>query len=163
VNVTEQNEVFGCVPVNPPLNAAPEALTVSPLNRAGSPVIFTATYRDTDGFADIRTARLVMGSSTALNNNCAIELDRVRNQMFLYNDAGTALLGPVTPGSSSVLQNSQCSIQGTGSSVSWASERNELIWYVNVSFNTRPLRNVYLSVTDLSGLGSGWKTVGTWR
>jgi len=162
-SVTEQNQVFGCAAVNPPLNVAPESLTVNPVNRAAASFVFTASYRDENGFADIQTARLAIGPSTALNGNCLIQLDRVRNQISLYNDAGTALLGPITPGSNAVVQNSQCSVNGLGSSVNWSSETNELLWNVNITFKTRLLKNVYLWASDLNGGNSGWKTVGTWR
>ncbi|MBL8215256.1 MAG: right-handed parallel beta-helix repeat-containing protein [Bryobacterales bacterium] len=161
--LNEANQVFGCAAVNPPLNAAPSTISVSPVNRAGTSAIFTARFRDTDGFADLKTVRFAIGPSTAFNGSCVVELDRVLNQVSLYNDAGTARLGPMLPSQAIAIENTQCLVNGLGTTIEWSSETNELIWKVNVAFKTRALKNVYLWAGDLAGTSSGWTLAGTWR
>lgn len=162
-SLTEANQVFGCAAVNPPLNTAPSAVSVSPVNRAGASAVFTTRYRDTDGFADVKTARFAVGPSPALNGSCVVELDRVLNQVSLYNDAGSARLGPVTPGQAATIENTQCLVNGAATAVEWSSETNELLWRVSVTFKTRALKNVYQWTSDLAGTSSGWTLAGTWR
>ena len=84
------------------------------------------------------------------------------NKMFLYNNAGTALLSPgVTPGSSSSVSNSQCTVLGTGSSFSILG--NDLTLSVALSFTSTftGKQDVFLAATGETAK-SGYVGKGIW-
>ena len=60
------------------------------------------------------------------------------------------------------VSNGQCTINGTGASVTLSG--NNLTLAVPVTFQTTftGSQNVYLSATDDEGLTSGWQQRGTW-
>jgi hypothetical protein len=71
-------------------------------------------------------------------------------------------MGPVTPGAAMTVQNSQCTLNGAGSSVS--SSVNNLT--VNVALTFKPAfagaKNVYLNAVDSGALWSNWQLRGNW-
>ena len=56
---------------------------------------------------------LVNPTPSIPQNTCHGFYDRATNGIYLYNDALTVLLGPLTPGTSGTLQNSQCVVYGS--------------------------------------------------
>src|SRR5437868_7553523 len=58
--------------------------------------------------------------NSALNgvNACWVAYDKAVTGFYLVNDSYSGLLGPLAVGSNLTLQNTQCTLNGTGSSVS---------------------------------------------
>ena len=93
----------------------------TPANPTVSPQTFTFTGRDQDGYGDIaRMYFLINGSATTTLNICYGYYDRPTNAIYLYNDALTGVLGPITPGAGGNLQNAQCTVDGSASSVAFS-------------------------------------------
>ena len=85
------------------------------------------------------------------------------NSIFLYNDALTALLGPLTPGGAGTLQNSQCVINGGSSFVTAAG--TDVVLNLSVTRQGSyaiGLRNLYIWVTDNANTGTGWVQASAW-
>jgi hypothetical protein len=82
--------------------------------------------------------------------------------MFLYNDAGTSASAAFTPGSSATASNSQCTLNGTGSS--FTTSGNNLTLNVALTFSSGFVgtKNVYMYATGNSGATVGWTAMGTW-
>ena len=95
-------------------------------------------------------------------NSCYVQYLPASNALYLLNDAATAWLGPITPGSGATLQNSQCTLNGTGSSVTSIGN----ILTVNSSLTFRPAfsggKTVYLFGYTASS-STGFQTSGTWN
>lgn len=149
-------------------NTPPQPPTIvsgTPTNPTGSPQIFTFTARDLNGYLDItRIYFQVYSSPTVPINTCHGFYDRPANAIYLYNDAVTALTGPLTPGASGTLQNSQCSINGAISGPGFGAG-NDFTINLSISLlgaygNTQ--QKVYLWAVDTTGLGTGWIQTGTW-
>ncbi|MFN0100535.1 MAG: BACON domain-containing protein, partial [Bryobacteraceae bacterium] len=145
----------------PPSVVVPNPMT----SLAGSPVTLSLTGRDGNGFADINKMYFqVYSSATIPVNTCHGFYDRASDRLYLYNDALTALLGPLAPGSSGTLQNSQCAINGSTSGIVSASG-TDLSFRLGISLSAGYLAaspKVYLLVADNAGLNSGWSQIAQW-
>jgi len=144
-------------------STTPAVVSLSPASGNGLTQTFTATYSDPDGLNNLGTLKLLFNTAISGVSACDIYYYPVTNQLYLYNDAGLGTLGPITPGSSSSLSNSQCEISGTGTSVS--SSGNSLTVQFAVTFQNTftGAKNSYMEAISTSGgASSGWSQVGTW-
>ena len=82
---------------------APDTLT-SPPDVAQT---FAASYRDPDGYANIKKVDLRISRTGGGTKAIWVTYDRNKDQLSIYNNAGTAVLQSCTPGSAAILQNSQ--------------------------------------------------------
>jgi hypothetical protein len=135
--------------------------SVTPSSGSGSTQTFALQYSDTAGASSLSTAWVWFSATFgSAANSCMAYYDRAATTLYLINDAGTQWL-PGTPGAATTLQNSQCSINLTGTSVVLASNTLTL----NLALTFKPAyagaKNVYMYAADAS-TNSGWQTRGTW-
>jgi hypothetical protein len=146
------------------VNPAPTVVSGTPAIATASPQTFAFTARDPNGFSDIANVYfLVNGSPTVAANTCHGLYNRATNALFLYNDTLTVALGPLTPGSAGSLANSQCVVNGIGSSVTMAG--TDVMLNLNLGSPGTFVnggKNVYLFVTDNEAHATGWVQTGTW-
>jgi hypothetical protein len=147
-------------------NQPPSVVSGTPAATSSSPQTFTFTGRDPDGYADIyRIYFLVNPTSSIPANSCHGFYDRSTNGLYLYNDALTAVTGPLTPGSTGSLQNSQCVLNGSTSFLVSASGTDLTInlgLAVQGSY-TGTNQKVYLWVKDFVNHDTGWVQTSTWN
>jgi hypothetical protein len=90
-----------------------------------------------------------------------VQYDRVAARVNLLNDAGSAWAAG-TLGTSSTLQNSQCSVAMATSSVALSGNTLTL----NLALTFKPAyagaKNVYLYAANGTGANSGWQDLGDW-
>ena len=86
---------------------------------------------------------------------------RSTNSLYLYNDAGNSITGPLTPGGPGSLSNSQCTLSGPGSSVSGSGNTLTLNLAESFTLNFQGVKTIYGAVTDNAMLTSGWQNLGT--
>ena len=141
---------------------APEAISVVPSSGAGASQTFRFTFRDGDGFAQLRFVHGLFHTSITGANACYWRYTLGENTLWLRNDAGTAWLGPMTPGTSATIENSQCRLVGSTSAVSGSA--TTLNVDVTIQFKTAfaGAKNVYLYAIDAMNLNSDWQLRGTW-
>src|SRR5207248_454530 len=84
------------------------------------------------------------------------------NALYLMNDAGNAWLGPITPGTSATVQNSQCVVNGAQTSASGSG--NTLTLNLSLNFKSTFVggKNIYGWAQDNGNANSGWQPIGTW-
>jgi hypothetical protein len=147
----------------------PAVVSLSPSTGQGSAVSFVLTVSDPGGASNLSTVQLLIGSSTALASSCSITYIAKQNTFGLTNDAGTGYGAYVSPGQATSISNSQCTLNGTGSSVLLAG--NTLTMTVNLAFSSAfagagsgPIKNVYAEPVDAAGQApaSGVTLMGTW-
>lgn len=139
----------------PPVNQG-----VTPNSGGGVSQTFSFQFSDPSGVADLTTLSVLFNSTTSLANACSVVYSRAANGLSLLTDSGGAPQASITPGSGTQ-QNSQCVLNGAGSSVSAAG--NVLTLKLAVSFlppMAGPL-NIYMQSAGLSG-STGWGISGTW-
>ena len=140
----------------------PTGVSVSPSSGTGLTQKFTAVYSDPNGVADLKSIKVLFNTSKVLSNGCAVLYEVAANKLYLYDNAGTAVLPTaVTPGGTASVSNSQCTLAGTGSSFSTSG--NDLTLKVALTFTGTftGKKNVYLQATGKTS-SSGYVEKGTW-
>ena len=143
-------------------NQPPTSVSVTPSSGSGSSQTFGFVFSDPNGFTDLSTTYMLVNSVLDWPGSCYTYYDRGANALWLLNDGASSWMGPVTPGAAMTVQNSQCTLNGAGSSVS--SSVNNLT--VNEALTFKPAfagaKNVYLNAVDSGALWSNWQLRGNW-
>jgi hypothetical protein len=138
----------------------PSAVSVTPNSGSGSPQTFSFAYTDPAGAADIASTQIVINSTLSGTGSCYLFYVQGPNVLFLASDAGV-WQGPLTPGVSGTLQNSQCTLNAGTSSVTPSG--NNLTLNLSVSFAPAFAggKNVYAEVRS-GTVDIGWAQLGIW-
>ncbi len=140
----------------------PTAESVSPSSGSGASQIFTFKYGDLNGYSDLNFGLALFQSQLVASNACYVIYNRPAAAFYLINDAGTVALGPVAPGSSGTVENSQCLLSGTGSSA--AGSGNILTLNISLTFKvsfTGP-KTIFVDAIDAAGHTSDMQPRGAW-
>jgi predicted lipoprotein with Yx(FWY)xxD motif len=142
----------------------PTLASVSPSSTTSATQTFAVTARDSNGYADISRVYFLINTTPSIPaGSCHGFYDRASNGLYVYNDAVTAVSGPITPGVAGTIQNSQCAINGAASSVT--SSGTDVVLNLSMtrqgtySFDTRTL---YIWVKDNANADTGWIFGSTW-
>ncbi|MBZ5636355.1 MAG: hypothetical protein LAO55_24780 [Acidobacteriia bacterium] len=143
--------------LSPPV---PAADSVSPEGGSGFMQTFTFVFSDSQSSANLAAAAMLFAPGLVAENSCYVVYDGNRGTIQLEWDSvmGNAIK-PV--GSSTVLQNSQCSIGATSVTVSALSTAISLDVTFKNSF--AGLKNIYMYGADGDGsINTGWVQKGTY-
>jgi hypothetical protein len=150
-------------PPPPPAASSVSAVSVSPSSGNGASRTFALQYADTAGAGSLSTAWVWFNATFASTSagSCLVYVERSAGTVKLINDSGTSWVTG-TAGGSGTLQNSQCSIALSGTSV--AASGNTLTLNLPVAFATgfAGSKNIYMYAANSAGVNSGWQTRGTW-
>jgi hypothetical protein len=143
----------------------PPALAgATPTGATSATQTFTLTARDADGFADVQRIYFLINSDTTIGaGGCHGVYDRASNSVYLYNDSLIGLAGSVQVGSTGSAQNSQCRINGVGTSVT--ASGTDVVLNLNITRQgtfTTGAKNLYLWIVDNEGNGTGWQQASIW-
>ncbi|HWQ57284.1 MAG TPA: SBBP repeat-containing protein [Bryobacteraceae bacterium] len=144
------------------LAGPPTAASASPSSGSGARQVFSAVFSDPDGYADIAWALILISPVLDGAHACYVGYDRAANRLYLWDDAGTALLGASAPGSSTQIENSQCRLDAAASTVSSSGSTLTLNAAVTFTPAFRGDKTLYLYAVDRSGNNTGMRNVGTW-
>jgi hypothetical protein len=146
----------------PTVSGTPAAVSVTPSSGSLASQTFTLQYSDTAGAANLQLVYAYFNATLANppSNSCFLYYNIAANQINLLNDSGAAWI-TATPGAATTLQNSQCSLNVTGTSV--AMNGNTLT--LNLAMTFKPAyagaKNIYMYAADAWGPNSGWQQLGT--
>ena len=140
--------------------STPSVVSVSPSSGTGISQTFVATYSDTGGAAALfRRLFVVSATQSGAAHDCYVQAQS--SGIYLANDAGTSLLGPVNASNS--VSNSQCTLDGSGTSMTNSGNTSTL----TLSLTFKPAyfgaMNIGMLASDLNGATSGWQTMGTFQ
>ena len=142
---------FGAPPVN---------VGVTPSSGSGTSQTFAFQFSDAIGATDLSSVSILFNTSVSTTAACSVTYNQPANSLSLLTDSGSAPSGTITPGSGSQ-QNSQCILNGAGSSVSISG--NTLTLNLAITFQSAfaGSKNIYLQATD-SLTSNSWQQMGTW-
>ncbi|MGD0581273.1 MAG: hypothetical protein ABSC08_20450, partial [Bryobacteraceae bacterium] len=173
VNSAGQGPTGGTAPIGTwtiPKSGVPTLVSLSPSSGQGVSQTFALTVSDPAGASDLASVQLFFANSTSLSKVCAVTYNSQQKTLGLTNDAGTGIAGYVTPGQSGSISNSQCTLNGSGSSIQTSG--NSLTMTANLRFNTTfasvgtsPTKSIYATAANAAGQGpsSGIVAMGTWK
>ncbi|MBI5083069.1 MAG: SBBP repeat-containing protein [Acidobacteria bacterium] len=133
-------------------NLPPAAISVSPTAGSGAAQVFTFTYSDANGAADIAVLRVLINGQQSATGGCYFAWDRTTGVIWLANDAGDAWSHSARAGTTDVAQNNQCAFRAAGSSITTNGAALTLTADLTFApaFNGRRL--IFANATDAAGL-----------
>ncbi len=151
-------EVFGALPVS----QTPSVGLVTPSGGNTATQAFTFTFTDPQGYQDLDVVNVLVNNFLDGRVACYLAYSRPLNVLYLVNDPGTALLPGLVLNGSGTLSNSQCTVNGAGTSATGAG--NTLTLTLNMTFPAGfgGNRIFYAAARDTAN-NSGWKGIGTWN
>jgi len=143
--------------------SGPSVTGMSPGRTSGDgPTAYTFTFNDTNGFADIGVANVLVNNFIDGRHGCFVAFLPATGSVLLVDDAGDAggpYSGMVLPGTGTV-SNSQCTITGQGSSFSGSG--NTLTLTLSIAFSHGFAGNRVFYVAGRSNTAnSDWQAVGS--
>jgi hypothetical protein len=141
----------------------PQVVSVTPSSGMGNSGTFSFTFSDANGTSDLSLVQVLINGTFSGAPACYASVDSASGLLWLFNDVGTGLLGPVKLGTAGTVRNGQCTVNGVGSSL--LANGNALTVNLAVSFPATftGAKGVYAYAQTIGGLGSGWQTLGTWN
>jgi hypothetical protein len=151
------------------VNPIPSTGVPNPQAGSGSTRAFTFTFNDANGASDLFVLNVLINNAIEGRNSCYLAYlpsGPASGTLVLVNDAGDAggpFAGTLALPGSGIIANSQCSVNGAGSSASMSG--NTLTLTLNMTFAAGYSGNrvVYAAARDLGGNNSGWHAKGVWN
>jgi hypothetical protein len=147
------------IAVSAPPPQVPAAGSLSPSSGSGNTVTFTATYTHPAGAGSLTSAAILVNTAASTGFACYVSYSPASALFTIWNDAASDG-ATVLPGGGSA-QNTQCTLNGAGSSASV----NGTTLTLNVSLTFRPgfqgTKSVYLHAADAAA-NTGWIVKGSW-
>ena len=141
--------------------AQPSVVSTLPTSGTGSFQNFAVTVADASGPSNIATVYFVVNATLSVTNSCVASYSHVANALFLLNDAGDSYQGPIIPGTSGSLANSQCTLSAAGASISTSG--TTLTVNIPLTFTAfHGAKSTFGLVGDNSSVYSPWTTTGAW-
>lgn len=140
----------------------PTADQVSPYRSSTSSQTFTFNYSSVNGSSYLNSVYASINNGLSVPNGCVAYYVQPANALYLINDAGSAFIGPIVPGSTSALSNGQCTIQGQGSSVTGTGNTLSLVLSISSKTVFKGVKAICGFASDNGGFVSGWQSLGTW-
>jgi len=142
-----------------------QPVSVTPPAGSGLAQTMTFAFDAPDGFASLSVVNVLINNAINGIAACYVAFVPSTGSLFLVDDGGNAggpYVGMTLPGSGTI-QNSQCSIAGTGSSFSGSG--NTLTLTLAITFNASFAGNkvIYMAAQDNVPTNSGWQTIGVWN
>jgi uncharacterized repeat protein (TIGR03803 family) len=140
----------------------PSVISVTPAAATGTDVTFALAYSASPGeaYTDLEWARVLFKGQTGVNV-CRVDYYQPCEEFYLESDTGT-WLGPLTAGSGQTLSNSQCTLNGRGTTVAGSGSTLTLNLSLTAASGFVGEKNIDMWVSDMQGYNSGWQTEGTW-
>ncbi len=144
-------------------SGVPAATSVKPKAGTGASRTFTLQYSDTAGAASLQLAFVYFNATLASDptQSCLLYYNVGPHLINLLNDGATAWV-TATPGASTTLENSQCSLNVAATTVTSSGKTVTLKLPMTFQPSFAGAKNIYMYATDISTSGSGWQQLGTW-
>jgi uncharacterized repeat protein (TIGR01451 family) len=140
----------------PPLN-----VSVTPSSGTGTAQTFAFTVSSAAGWQNIAWIQISIGNS-ASPANCYLEYTGVNDYVYLNNNSGGGWIGYGTVGESGTIQNSQCQINLSASSVIGSGNDFTLTLAVTFLSGLSGVQQIFMATGDNAGLIAAWQRMGGW-
>jgi hypothetical protein len=163
LKATDQRFSTNSASVTIPPGTVATPSSVTPSSAEGTQQTFAFVFNDTGGGSNLTTVSALIGtSSTSFTNSCIVVYNHAQNTLALLTDSGGQPPSTITLPSSAVAQNSQCILNGSGSSVSVGASQIALNLSIGFTETYTGSKTVYGAATDASGYSSGWASLGSY-
>lgn len=147
------------------VNTTPAVGTITPASGTGAvntPVTFTATYTDLDGWQNIQYVHLLINTSTGYVNCAYLYYDLNSNLLYLRDNANTTWGNGYAPGSANMLENSYCKLDCANTQKTGSGTTLTVTWSVIIKPPFTGTKNTYLYVRDDLNTYNNFTKKGAW-
>jgi hypothetical protein len=146
-------------------NHAPKLGAVTPRSgnsEVGETVHISTTWKDADGWQDLKQCYFHIGSSPSLVNNVTLMYNAKKNKLWLLDDGGTTWTGGFAPGSITTLQNSQAKVNCSATTATGEGDTLTVRWAIEFKPGNTGDKKTGLKCKDAhkAKAKGAWK--GTW-
>jgi hypothetical protein len=125
---------------------------------------FACKYADADGNTDIAVAYLLLNTSLTGKSSIFVYYDAVTNKLYLRNDANTAWLGGYTPGNAVTIENSQCKLDCSQTTIFRSGTNLSINWKIRIKQSMADKTiSAWLRVIDKLGLNDYYEKFGEYK
>jgi len=151
-----------------PIGQPPANVSLSPNSGAwsvGSARTISGTYSDPDGSGNLANCWLLINASLDKQYAVYVRYDANTNRLYLRDDLDMSWGTGAPPGSSAVLQNSQCKLYCAGTTVGFpAPDRMAINWRIELKpAMAGKTCSAWMLVTDDIGLRAGYDQMGAFN
>lgn len=146
-------------------NRAPMNGTIEPSGgsvRAGQGTYFTTTWSDLDSWADLKSCVFAVGSTPGMADKALLYYDVPEGKLYIRSDDGSRWMGGFEPGSSNILENSQCKVYCADTRVSPSGDTMEVLWAMEFKPTFVGTQGMYLQCSDSEGAQTVYDKKGVW-
>jgi hypothetical protein len=148
--------------ISQPANSPPTLGTVVPSSGSGSAgdaTYFITSWRDADGWQDLKQCYFHVGASPTLANNVTLLYNAQQDKLWIRSDDGTQWLGGYAPESSNILQNTQAKVYCSQTRRAASGDTLEMKWAIEFQPAYTGSKKTGLKCRDVSGA----KAAGAWK
>ncbi len=160
-NISSGYQLLGGWTVPAPGTLPPSVVDLTPSSGNGASQSFTARFSDGNGGGDIVRTRILVGSTAA--GACLMEIRPPARELFLMNDAGTALAGPSIAGGGGTIENSQCIINVAGTILRVEGDMLTITVPITFKPSFAGPQTLWLEAVDTTNNSTGLRQAGTWN
>ena len=145
------------------ISVAPPSISLPiPINGSGLTKSFVLQFSNPTGFGRLGVLNALINNALDVGNACYIAYSVPAGALFLVNNLGPndGLSNPLVLGTANAVSNSQCTINGIGSSAAGSGNNFTLTLNITFSASFAGSKVVYLAARDDQGLNSGWSSSG---
>jgi len=150
-----------------PLITIPQAISANPAAGGGANQTFTFVFSDADGWQQLGVMNILINRFLDGRQACYVAYvasGATTGSLYLVDDAGNAggpFAAMALPGSATI-QNSQCAINGAGSSVTASGNILTLTLAITFKANFSGNKVFYMAAGDKAQQNSGWQALAVW-
>lgn len=142
--------------------ATPPSITASATPQSGnSPTqVFQFSFSESSGYYNLPWAQVLINSGLSGERACYIHYHQDLNLIDLLNDSQTAAVGPLAVGGVGAMQNGQCVVDASRTSVTKAG--NTLTLSIAITFKSAfgGYKTIYARASTRAGFISDWRAIG---
>lgn len=146
------------------LPSPPVSYQVSPSNGSGPGGLLTFVFWDRDGQTDLGYMNMLISNNGSPVQACFLMYERATNKLYVRNAANSNWLAPVVLGTSSVLTNSECSVNAVTSYSTLEPDGKSLTLRLATAFNSSwsGVKTIHMRAKDAYNPWATWAYKGTW-
>jgi hypothetical protein len=146
-------------------NSRPALGAVTPSSGSGpvgATTTFTTTWRDTDGWGDLKQCYFHIGESPALPGNVTLLYNAVKDKLWMLDDTGSSWLGGCNPGQTVVVVNSQAELDCGQTTVQRDGDTLSVAWAIEFQPGFEGSKKLGLKCKDRDRAKAKGKWKGSW-
>jgi hypothetical protein len=161
---TVGSTVTATPPPPPPPTSSGISVQMTPSSGSGMLSNFAISVTDSAGAGAIQQISLFIGDVLGGPNACYIDFNVATRKISLRNNSNTGWSsGTVLPGFTGLLQNNQCALYVSQTTVSQSGDTVTLRPYIAFKSRFKGVFPMYIFGSDSQGRSTGWQNPGSWN